>query len=503
MLSPSSHLLNRASPRRAYVADCDPLEEDPEAGHRRAILLRRFLDDERYDRCMRRRATEDTVWHLRPRRQCSLHTTHQLDSQARIFVTNPRHPMQLLLRYSLLCGEDVSRGLLLATSRRALCLIASCLSLKVSGESQTQVNKARAVMSSASSAVTYTLSYHDLSRVGYFGELTRSCRTVVLHESSYTDTTRITMQHWAGPHLHKDYIPGSRGHKTTTSTPQDEDMLLSRIQKRIQRSMRMMRQRMVRLTIPLDGGEDGDDDDGDSPGDDTDDEDEDEEDEDEEDEEGGGALSSGRLRWERLARIASTQALIDAVTAALPSPPLPPLPPSLYIPPPVDRRDNIPESKLPPCKRSCLSTLGSRYEVRESSTARPTRGRGIDYGFVITVDAEARRRGIREVGIVGPSYHSRSTYLWRIGGPPSGGRTDYEEEAYASTCGFWAPVDRICVSRQSIMSFRPTREGQVLTRVPAPSHIRLSYVAGYYLIEKNIRLHETRSLDYRDWMAEL
>ncbi|GKC49710.1 hypothetical protein Tco_1072455, partial [Tanacetum coccineum] len=34
-------------------------------------------------------------------------------------------------------------------------------------------------------------------------------------------------------------------------------------------------------------------------------------------------------------RIASTQALIDAVTAALPSPPLPPLPPSLYIPPPV------------------------------------------------------------------------------------------------------------------------------------------------------------------------
>ncbi|GKG15024.1 hypothetical protein Tco_0354624, partial [Tanacetum coccineum] len=38
-------------------------------------------------------------------------------------------------------------------------------------------------------------------------------------------------------------------------------------------------------------------------------------------------------------RITSTQALIDAVTAALPSPPLPPLPPSLYIPPPVDCRD--------------------------------------------------------------------------------------------------------------------------------------------------------------------
>ncbi|GKE74464.1 hypothetical protein Tco_1536505 [Tanacetum coccineum] len=38
-------------------------------------------------------------------------------------------------------------------------------------------------------------------------------------------------------------------------------------------------------------------------------------------------------------RIASIQALIDAVTTALPSPPLPP---SLYIPPPVDHRDEIP-----------------------------------------------------------------------------------------------------------------------------------------------------------------
>ncbi|GJY91916.1 hypothetical protein Tco_0507698 [Tanacetum coccineum] len=109
---------------------------------------------------------------------------------------------------------------------------------------------------------------------------------------------------------------------------------------------------------------------------------------------------------ERLARIASTQALIDAVTAALPSPPLPPLPPSLYIPPPVDRRDDIPESEQPPRKRLCLSTLGSRYEIGESSTARPTRGRGIDYGFVSTVDAEERRQGIRDVG-----YNIRDTWV--------------------------------------------------------------------------------------------
>ncbi|GKA25947.1 putative reverse transcriptase domain-containing protein, partial [Tanacetum coccineum] len=84
---------------------------------------------------------------------------------------------------------------------------------------------------------------------------------------------------------------------------------------------------------------------------------------------------------ERLARIASTQALIDAVTAALPSPPLPPLPSSLYIPPPVDHRDEIPESE-------------------------PTRGRGIDYGFVSTVDAEERLQGIRDIG-----YGIRDTWV--------------------------------------------------------------------------------------------
>ncbi|GJS58879.1 hypothetical protein Tco_0653663 [Tanacetum coccineum] len=89
--------------------------------------------------------------------------------------------------------------------------------------------------------------------------------------------------------------------------------------------------------------------------------------------------------------IASTQAFIDAVTAALPSPPRPPLPLSLYIPPPVDRRDDTPEFEQPPRKRLCLSTLGSRYEIGKSSTTRPTGDQGVDYGFVSTVDAEARR----------------------------------------------------------------------------------------------------------------
>ncbi|GKF37196.1 hypothetical protein Tco_0113954, partial [Tanacetum coccineum] len=99
-------------------------------------------------------------------------------------------------------------------------------------------------------------------------------------------------------------------------------------------------------------------------------------------------------------------ALIDAVTAALPSPPLPPLPPSLYIPPPINRRDDILESEQPPRKRLYLSTLGSRYEVEESSTARPIKGQGIDYGFVSTVDAGERRQGIRDV-----RYGIRDTWV--------------------------------------------------------------------------------------------
>ncbi|GJU43142.1 hypothetical protein Tco_1200408 [Tanacetum coccineum] len=116
--------------------------------------------------------------------------------------------------------------------------------------------------------------------------------------------------------------------------------------------------------------------------------------------------SSGCPTQIQTLRIASTQALIDAVAAALPSPSLPPLPPSLYIPPPVDHRDDVPESELPHRKRLCLSTLGLRYEIEESSTARPTRGRGVDYGFVSTIDSEARRQGISKVG-----YGIRDTWV--------------------------------------------------------------------------------------------
>ncbi|GJT71848.1 hypothetical protein Tco_1031134 [Tanacetum coccineum] len=142
--------------------------------------------------------------------------------------------------------------------------------------------------------------------------------------------------------------------------------------------------------------------------------------------------SSGCPTQIQTLRIASTQALIYAVTAALPSPPLPPLPPTLYIPPPVERKDDIPESEQPPLKRLYLSTLGSRYEVGESSTARPTRGRGIDYGFVSTVDAEERRQGIRDVG-----YGIRDTWVDPAEAVPEIAPMTVGEVSYITASSIW------------------------------------------------------------------
>ncbi|GJW27192.1 hypothetical protein Tco_0041003 [Tanacetum coccineum] len=83
-----------------------------------------------------------------------------------------------------------------------------------------------------------------------------------------------------------------------------------------------------------------------------------------------------------MGRLRASSPLPSPVPASLPlpSPPLPPLPSSLLPPlpdllfiPPVDRREDIPEAKLPPRKR-------------------------VDYGFVGTLDAEAKRQRDEAVG---------------------------------------------------------------------------------------------------------
>nr|GEW85521.1 hypothetical protein [Tanacetum cinerariifolium] len=73
------------------------------------------------------------------------------------------------------------------------------------------------------------------------------------------------------------------------------------------------------------------------------------------------------------------------------------LPPPLYIPPLVDRKDDVPEIEMPPRKRLCLSILSSRYEIGENSTARPTRGREIDYGFVSTLMLKRDDEGLERL----------------------------------------------------------------------------------------------------------
>nr|GFA36230.1 hypothetical protein [Tanacetum cinerariifolium] len=169
------------------------------------------------------------------------------------------------------------------------------------------------------------------------------------------------------------------------------------------------------VDYPMDGGDDGDDDDGDSSRYDADEEDEDEEDEEEEItiQPQTSISLPPEVEVERLLAMhtppplpltslsspsAGARLARCTATAALPSPSLPL---SLY-PQPVDRRDDIPESEQPPRKRLCLSTLGSRCEVGESST----KGRGVGYGFFDTVETEMRHQGSGKVG-----YGIRDTWI--------------------------------------------------------------------------------------------
>ncbi|GKG10015.1 hypothetical protein Tco_0338761, partial [Tanacetum coccineum] len=81
------------------------------------------------------------------------------------------------------------------------------------------------------------------------------------------------------------------------------------------------------------------------------------------------------------------------------------LPPLLL--PSAIRREDRPEVNLPPRKRLGIA-FGPRYEVGESSTARPARSLKANYGFVATMDWEIRRDPERYVGYgITDSYEMR------------------------------------------------------------------------------------------------
>nr|GEV73717.1 retrovirus-related Pol polyprotein from transposon 297 family [Tanacetum cinerariifolium] len=309
------------------------------------------------------------------------------------------------------------------------------------------------VMSSASSAVTYTSVDTDSEPGGYFGGSTRSYQ-IEPHDPDFMPE----------PIYHK-YIPLEDEHvllakeqplpPVISPTAESPEYVAESDPKEDLKEYEDDETEDGPIDYPIDGGDDGDDDDGDSSRDDADDEDKDEE----EEEHLAPADSAIVIPTDELVsppkgtepvmpppstNTATTRARITVRLQAgisfppeeeverllaMPTPPpsplaslsspsvgerlarctapdASPLPPPLHMPPPIDHRDDIPKTEMPPRKRLCLSTLGSRYEVGESSTARPIRGRGIDYGFVSTLDAEARRRGIGEVG-----YGIRDTWV--------------------------------------------------------------------------------------------
>ncbi|GJR29284.1 hypothetical protein Tco_1105516, partial [Tanacetum coccineum] len=370
----------------------------------------------------------------------------------------------------------------------------------------TQVNKARAVMSSASSMVTYTSVYTDSEPGRVFWGADEELF------GTWFSTLRPHDPDYVPEPMYPEYIPLEDEHVYP-----DEEQPLPPVVSPTTELPRYVTELDPEeyeddetedgpVDYPMDGREDGDDDDDDSSGDNADDKDEDEEDEEEVDEhlalpdsavvvptvELGsppkgkepvtpppstdittiGARITVRLQAsvtlppeaeverllamptpspsppislsppstrERLARctassahsslppvpspllpssgyptqiqtlrIASTQALVDAVTAALPSPST-----ATTTYHSITYQPHLTIGMIflsPSCHlargRVCLLYTLDLSEVGKSSTARPIRGRGIDYGFISIVDAEARRQGIREVG-----YGIRDTWV--------------------------------------------------------------------------------------------
>nr|GEU66142.1 hypothetical protein [Tanacetum cinerariifolium] len=277
------------------------------------------------------------------------------------------------------------------------------------------VNKARADMSSASSAVTYTSVYTDSKP----GRVFWGADEELLDGGS----SQLHGPDFVPEPIYPKYIPLEDEH----ILPYEEQPLPP----------------VVSPTTESPGYVPESDPEEDPKEYDVDDEDEDEEDEEEEEEHLASADSAVVIPTDELTSISLPLEVKVERLLAMPTPPPSPftslsspsagerlarctapsalpsplLPPSLYPPPPVDRRDGIPESEQPPRKRLCLSTLGSRYKVEESSM----RGRGVDYGFADTVEAGMRHRGIGEVG-----YGIRDTWIDSVEAVPEMAPTTLE-----------------------------------------------------------------------------
>ncbi|GJQ93392.1 zf-CCHC domain-containing protein [Tanacetum coccineum] len=265
----------------------------------------------------------------------------------------------------------------------------TCLVAHASSE----VNKARVVMSSASSAVTYTSVYTDSEPGRVFwgadeeisdGGIPRVITPPVPQDEDEREPMFIQPHDpdYVPEPIYPEYIPLEDEHE-----PSVEEQPLPPVDLPTAESPGYVTESDPEedpeeyeddetedgsVYYPMDGGDDEDDDDGDSSRDDADDENEDEEEEEE------------HLAW--------TIALLDYRPASL-----------LHIPSTEERLKRLlaMDYSHHPSPLSHITTL---YKMER--LARPIGDRGVDYGFVSTVDTEARRQGISEVG-----YGIRDTWV--------------------------------------------------------------------------------------------
>ncbi|GJU64815.1 hypothetical protein Tco_1246650 [Tanacetum coccineum] len=284
-------------------------------------------------------------------------------------------------------------------------------------------------MSSASSAVTYTSVYTDLEPGRVFWGADEEISDGGIPRVIVLGYDGLLMQPAHDPdyvpeHIYPEYIPLEDEHEFSA-----EDLPLPPVDSPTAESPEYVTEsdpeedpkeyeddeiEMGLVDYPMDGGDDRDDDDGDSSRDDVNDEDEDEDEEDEEEEEhlapsdsaggGGASFPSSEAEGERT----------SSHDYSSPSPPLltylHPLQEGLarewphmhihyhhqFLPPFYHHLGvrQIQTSGLPLIGPLLLQIL----KIGGVLLADLFGDRGVDYGFVSTVDAEARRQGISEVG---------------------------------------------------------------------------------------------------------
>ncbi|GJZ39457.1 hypothetical protein Tco_0586020 [Tanacetum coccineum] len=145
----------------------------------------------------------------------------------------------------------------------------------------------------------------------------------------------------------------------------------------------------------------------------------------------------------------------------------------------------------------------SKHEVGESSTARPTGGQGINYRFVSTVDAEARRRGIREVG-----YGIRDTWVDLAEAVPEiapmimgeDSRTRISQRVTMDSQRVDLPMEDRIAHQETILI---VEEEAYASREAWANAIRLSQAVHYELQTHREQVHETRSQMQQAEMVEL